>query len=119
MFDDVLDDLASIILSNSTGKNVTYVCADVHMYQSGIVSDNNGNTVRQIVCGTGGGQKDSFVLDDKTFVKNNLTYSVDITKDSYGYVDIELNSINLAHTYVQVQPTGSVNLFNKKYLIQY
>ncbi len=119
LVDDVLDDLAQIILSNSKGKSVFYVCADVHMYQSGIVTDEFNNSVKQIVCGTGGGQKDNFVLDDKIFKKNNLTYSVDITKDSYGYVEFVVNSSEVKHTYINVHPDGKVKHYNKKYLVQY
>lgn len=119
LVDDVLDDLASIILANSTGKNVTYVCADVHMYQSGVVLDKFGNSVRQIVCGTGGALKDSYVLDNKIFEKKNLVYLLDVTKESYGYVEIDVNPSKLAHSYVQVQPDGKTMLFNKKYLVQY
>ncbi len=119
LVDDVLDNLAEIILSNSKGKNVFYVCADVHMYQSGIITDKSGNSVKQIVCGTGGGQKDYFVLDDKIFKKNNLTYSVDMTKDSYGYVEFVLNSSEVKYTYINVHSDGKVKHYNKKYLIQY
>ncbi len=119
LVDDVLDDLAGIILSNSQGKNVFYVCADVHMYQSGTVTDKFNNSVKQIVCGTGGGEKDSFVLDDKIFNKNNFTYSVDITKDSYGYVEIVINSREVKHSYINVYPDGQVKRYNKKYLVQY
>jgi hypothetical protein len=117
--DDTLDHLAEIILNNSRGKNVFYVCADVHMYQSGIVIDNFGNSVKQIVCGTGGAEKDSLVLDEKLFNKKNLTYCVDITKDSYGYVEIIINSKEIKHRYINVSPDGQVHYFNKKYLIQY
>jgi len=119
LIDDVLDGLGKLILSNSVGKNIYYVCADNHMYQSGIVSDKSGNSIKQIVCGTGGGEKDNFDLDNKIFNKNDFTYCIDSTKQPYGYLEIFLNNNGIQYSYVNVQSDGKTNIYNKKYLIQY
>jgi hypothetical protein len=119
LINSLLDELGQIILSNAEGKNIYYICADAHLFQSGIISDNSGNSIKQLVCGTGGGEKDSFNFDNKIFNKNDMTYCVDISRDSYGYLDILLNPDGINYTYVNVQPDGKINIYNKKYLIEY
>ena len=119
LIDNLLDDLIQLVMSNSSGKNISYVCADVHMFQSGIITDELDNSVKQIVCGTGGGEKDTFVFDGKFFSKNNYKYSVDITKDSYGYVEFIIKSDGVSYNYINVFPDGQIKTYNKKYLVQY
>ena len=117
--DAVLIELSELILNNSLGKNISYICADVHMYQSGTVSNNTGASVKQIVCGTGGADKDYFVIDEKTFTKDNLTYDINITKDSYGYVELIIDNNGVTHNYINVLMDSTTKVYNKKYYIQY
>lgn len=35
-------------------KNITYLCADTHLYQNWTLTYTNGRTVKEIICGTGG-----------------------------------------------------------------
>jgi len=112
-------ELTGLLMDNSVGKKIYYVCADVHMYQSGIITDESGHIIHQIVCGTGGAEKDSFVFDDRIFKKSGYSYCVNITKDSYGYVDLSIDSNGVNWKYINVLPDGQTIIYNKKYFVQY
>ena len=58
-------------------KNITYLCADNHMYQDWTITYPNGNKINEIICGTGGAPLDlgnnpkiHYVLDDVIFERD-------------------------------------------------
>jgi hypothetical protein len=119
----VLTELTNLILSNCGNKKIYYVCADVHMYQSGIVFNDSGQSIKQIVCGTGGGEKDNFNYGNKIFKQSGFSYCVDSSHDAYGYVELNINASGLTHEYVKLilDETDIPKLvrYSKKYMINY
>ena len=114
--------LAELLLSINPKKDITYVCADVHMYQSGIISSTNHenkNTIKQIICGTGGGDKDYYTAPNKIFTENNIQFELKEMMDSFGYVEIILREDGISHTYNKINNELILVKYKKKYLIKY
>lgn len=111
-----LDKLAEIIFDNMEKNNVTYICADVHMYQEGkilkdgdIIKDKNvfkKKYITQIVVGTGGAELDNCTdCDNKTYEHVGSPYKYNLIKSdiSYGYLNIKLDgSAKLQYEYVKL-----------------
>lgn len=55
-------------------KNITYICADNHMYQDWTLKYQSGHTVHQIVCGTGGAILDQGGNPKNNFIKDHVLY---------------------------------------------
>lgn len=112
-----MNELANILLLSN--KKIHYICADVHMYQSGTVRNSAGNSVKQIVCGTGGADKDYYCLPSKIISSGGLTFELDNFMDSYGFVDITLTSEGLTHQYIKVKKNLEIMKYSKKYFVKY
>lgn len=104
-----LDKLAEIIFDNMKQNNVTYICADVHMYQEGkIINLNNDKYmhkyINQIVVGTGGAELDNCdQCDFKIYNNNNLYYKLKNGDISFGYLNIKLDgSMVLQYDYIML-----------------
>ena len=103
-------------------RDIIYVCADVHMYQNGIIKNSDGKTIQQIVCGTDGGDKDYYCLSSKYHKLGfNDSYDFELVNfiDGYGYVEIVLTSEGINHQYIKVHKDLSVDRYSKKYYINY
>jgi hypothetical protein len=91
------------------------------MYQDcSITHKDNKQIIKQIVCGTGGADKDYYELpvSKKTFGSNNQFYfMIDNFMDSYGYVEITLRK-GFDHKYFKISE-NSKEKHSKKYLIYY
>lgn len=124
---DSKSELTNILFESK--KNITYICADVHMYQSGVIIDNTGFSIKQIVCGTGGGSKDfychsarnhyfkSCICDPKLKCScPEYQFILENYMDSFGYVDITINSSGVKHKYVKVDKTIKAKEYNSKYV---
>jgi len=108
-------------------KNITYVCADVHMYQNGLIRDNSGHTIRQIVCGTGGGDKDFYCYPNrniqfktcdcksKTCTCPKFEYILENFMDSFGFVEIIINSDGINHKYIKIDKELNTKELTNKY----
>jgi hypothetical protein len=94
-----LNKLADIIFDNMRSSNITYICADVHMFQIGKITTNIKNPdkfITQIVVGTGGAELDDCIeCDDKNselnFDSQIYRYHIRITDKSFGFLDIILD----------------------------
>lgn len=97
--------LIDLIFDNIGDKIITYICADVHMYQSCEIKRED-KTIKQIICGTGGAERDFFCLASmvNTYEINGHNYILTILDfdNSYGYVEIELGEI-LTHKLIKVK----------------
>jgi hypothetical protein len=115
----LLDEELLNILFNSR-KNITYVCADVHMFQCGIITNNNSQSIKQIVCGTGGADKDSFTSSQSEFkINDDFNFTMQSSRDSFGYVELNISPDNISHKYIKVINSESVlshEEYKKKYL---
>jgi predicted MPP superfamily phosphohydrolase len=79
-------------------KNIFYLCADVHLYQYGLVTVNSLN-IKQYIVGTGGAHLDNYKANEKEF-KNiygnqGLNYKVlENYNNIYGFLVIDINTID-------------------------
>lgn len=103
-----LNILADIIFDNMKLNNITYICADVHMFQTGYITNPTKNPdkfIKQIVVGTGGAELDDCIeCNNKKseIIFNSQLYSYHIREinKSFGFVDILLDgSIKLNYVY--------------------
>ncbi len=104
----------------SSNKKIKYICADVHMYQNCIITDNSGKEINQIVCGTGGADKDSYnntIPIKKIDEKYNIRVINSI--ESYGYVEIILGPNESTANYIKINEDLTINRYSKKYYINY
>ena len=79
-------------------KNIFYLCADVHLYQYGIVAINSLN-IKQYIVGTGGAHLDNYRSNEKEFrnVYGNrgLHYQVlENYNNIHGFLVIDIDTIN-------------------------
>jgi hypothetical protein len=65
-------------------KSITYICADNHMYQDWTITYPSGNSVDQIVCGTGGAKLDQGGNPNREFERNGIKF----------YRDNEISNVN-------------------------
>ena len=81
------------------GKNIYHLCADNHLYQNGLITFKQAHEkqIRQIVCGTGGAEKDYCPQpESKPFVNDQIKY------------EFECNSVN-GFLDVNESPAGDLN----------
>jgi hypothetical protein len=105
-----------------SNKDIIYVCADVHMYQNSMITNNESRKIKQIVCGTGGGDKDYYCLSSRIMElgdANKYNFELINFVDPYGYVEIILTENNVTHSYIKVDKDLGVKKFSRKYFINY
>lgn len=77
------------LLDKFKNKEIIYLCADTHLYQTGLINI-NGNQIYQYIVGTGGAKLDDCPIETKYSFKHNkltLTYSIDICKKTFGFLE--------------------------------
>jgi hypothetical protein len=89
----------------------TYVCADLHVYQySTIENSTNNQVINQIILGTGGGELDDLVPNNKSNVIVVDTYTLTIYPSingtngisQYGYGELIYNKDGLTHNFISI-----------------
>jgi len=88
------------------GKKIYYLCADIHMYQTGCVNIDN-LIINQYIVGTGGAHLDRYdgleisVECDK--IKYQIRHKIN---DKYGYLVVEINdtSDDVSFSFVDIEP---------------
>lgn len=114
------EDLLKMLFDSN--KEIIYVCADVHMYQNSIIKNSSGKTIQQIVCGTGGGDKDYYCLSSKYHkLGSSDSYDFELVNfiDGYGLVEIILTPEGVSHQYIKIHKDLSTDRYSKKYYINY
>jgi len=114
------EDLIKLLFDS--GKDIIYVCADIHMYQNGIIKNSDGRQIQQLVCGTGGADKDFYCVSDRiNKLEDTHQWEFELLNyvDSYGYVEIVLTKYNVTHQYVKVNKDSSIKKYSNKYYINY
>lgn len=92
------------------------------MYQNGIIKNSNGKLIQQIVCGTGGGDKDYYCLSSKNYTLGSTNlYNFELVNfmDAYGYVEINLTPNGVSHQYIKIHKNLLADRYSKKYYINY
>jgi len=105
-----------------SGKEIIYVCADVHMYQDSLIKNSSGKSIQQIVCGTGGGDKDYYCLAAKNYklgLKDLYDFELVNFVDAYGYVEIILKNTGVTHQYIKIHKDLTTSRYKKKYYVNY
>ena len=110
------NELAELLLTSR--KTIYYICADVHMFQHGIIHG-YGHSLEQIVCGTGGADKDKFDLSLQTINKETINYELLRVAPSYGFVDMVLSDTGIRWTYYKIKEDATREAYSMKYLIKY
>jgi hypothetical protein len=117
-------DLLKILFDSK--KDIVYVCADVHMYQNSLIKNSDEQIIHQIVCGTGGADKDYYDSDEKKYKFGSEELSEELYDfellhfdDAYGYVEISLKKTGVNHTYIKVNKDSLYNKYRKTYYINY
>jgi hypothetical protein len=111
-----MSELLNLIYDTNTTKKISYICADVHLYQSCKIRKlYSAIEIDQIVCGTGGAELD---LMPETAIRpiifpniNDTTYNMQINNfaKNHGYVELELTNSGLSHTFIPIPQTGGRN----------
>lgn len=87
-----------VLFDNYLHKNITYLCADTHMYQHWRMTNKQGLSLTQIVCGTGGALLNT---------KNSLTREMPIDIGSNRYLFTKLEEIDKTYGFCKLH-------FNKR-----
>ena len=73
-------------------KKIIYLCADTHLYQSGIITLSKGVEIQQEIVGTGGAKLDNCPENNDSFNREGFyNYKVAICKKNYGFGTLEIN----------------------------
>ncbi len=113
------DQLLKMLFDSDRANDIIYVCADVHMYQNCIITNKSGKKIRQLVCGTGGGDKDFYCLSSKYHQEGDYTMELVDFMDPFGYVEIVLTSDSVNYKFIKIGKDLKEFVYNKKYLIDY
>jgi hypothetical protein len=79
-------------------KSIYYLCADIHLYQYGIIRLDSGLTIKQYIVGTGGAHQDKYRYkrsrDPVYQMKMGSTYQVlENYNKTYGFIEVDINPI--------------------------
>jgi hypothetical protein len=111
------DDLLKILFDS--GRDIVYLCADVHMYQNSIITNKAGKKIKQIVSGTGGADKDYYCLASKVHQEGDYSYELVDFMDPYGYVEMVLGKEGIKHKFIKIGKDLKEFVYSKKYLVDY
>ena len=94
-------------------KNIFYLCADVHLYQYGLVTVNSLN-IKQYIVGTGGAHLDNYSANEKEFknvyATQGLNYKVlDNYNNIHGFLVIDIDTID-SNDIISFKFNPSVNI---------
>ena len=123
--------------------NITYLCADTHLYENSIIQIDK-LYINQYIVGTGGAELDDICYNDKIYncksilyfkynnnekkyinekVNSNISYKIEKQIKSNGFIKVNCNENNIKIDYIlnNNQSGGNNNYFNKyqKYKIKY
>lgn len=118
--DSLLDKIETEIHRRTYKPAITYVCADVHMYQHSYIHFNNSNIIiEQIVCGTGGADLDSlnsYIVNKPINIKiddsNKCTFSILRNESKYGFVELELTNTGLRHGFISLDNNSGCIIYD-------
>jgi len=88
-------------------KSIYYLCADIHLYQYGIIRLDSGLTIKQYIVGTGGAHQDNYkykgsrdpvyqmtIQNRLQSSASDLTYQVlENYNKTYGFIEVDINPI--------------------------
>jgi hypothetical protein len=79
-------------------KSIYYLCADIHLYQYGIIKLKSGLTIKQYIVGTGGAHQDIYMYKgsrDPIYRMNmDSTYHVlENYNKTYGFIEFDITPI--------------------------
>jgi 3',5'-cyclic AMP phosphodiesterase CpdA len=80
-----LIDFFSTFMDHCNIINMTYLCADTHLYQKGVVKMGE-KTITQYIVGTGGTDLDDLYTSESEFSNNKFKYIIESQKKAYGYL---------------------------------
>ena len=121
-FYDVLKTIYTTI--NNTEVKYYYLCADIHLYQAGIIELTIKNdetvddvmTIHQYIVGTGGTALDTCPSsnNEDTPSTNNLKYKMTECTKTHGFLDCTIGGETPVFSFVEIQGGGKKVRKNKK-----
>ena len=98
-----------------TNKSIYYLCADVHLYQAGVVNIKGCCSINQYVVGTGGAKQD--IIPVQLYLTNSiLEYTINPAGNiqSYGFITVTIDPTNkVIVDFISSEMTGG---YYKKYM---
>jgi hypothetical protein len=118
-FIDFLKQIKNLLIS----KNIYYLCADTHLYQSGIINIAPDFSIMQHIVGTGGAEQDNIYLEDDYIKENDkIVYVKTNEQKEFGFLEVEIidstvnfNFISANSTTESIKSIGLDQVHNKKY----
>jgi hypothetical protein len=99
-----------------TGKNLYYLCADTHNYQTGKVQLPNMPVINQYICGTGGAEQDECGIK-KELSKENIRYYDIMCNKIFGFLVVSIDGDNISFEFVNA--THEHNTHNGGFYTKY
>jgi len=95
-----------------------YMCADVHIYQHGIITFSNSNyKVEQYIVGTGGAHQDmvsTILYEGMENTMNQLEYKIIEQSDKFGFMIVNIINSVITTEYLPI-PNTDIESYNNKY----
>jgi len=98
-----------------TNKSIYYLCADVHLYQAGVVNIKDCCSINQYVVGTGGAKQDNIPVQ-LHLTNSILEYTINPAGNiqSYGFITVTIDPTNkVIVDFISSEMTGG---YYKKYI---
>jgi len=111
-FHKVLKDIKTAVDIKNTNNASTmyhYLCADLHLYQEGVVTI-DGMEIHQYIVGTGGADLDDEIPPEainKKYENGDIAYSLIKTQRNFGYLECENKSSKWNFKFVSVEEQGT------------
>jgi len=99
--------------------NYFYLCADLHLYQEGLITLKNENEqmeIKQFIVGTGGTELDEAIPQDITFVSSSETidYQMISSKQECGILKCEVDGLRPTFEFISIDQKGGKNKTKKR-----
>ena len=103
-----MKDIKAAVDTKNKGTRYHYLCADLHLYQEGVVTI-DVMEINQYIVGTGGAELDDEIPDDwtKHHEKNGVTYDMKKNQRNFGYLECEYKSSKWNFKFVPVDVQGT------------
>lgn len=82
-----------------SGKNLYYLCADTHNYQTGKVQLPNIPVINQYICGTGGAEQDDCTQKNE-LTKKNIRYFDIVCNKIFGFLIVSINGDSVSFEFI-------------------
>ena len=108
------------LFDNEKNKNkkIIYLCADIHLFQHGIISNDNVN-IHQVISGTGGTDLDNISIDTdyKISETRNLNYRILNQHKNHGISKLSLDENSITVSFYSIEENTGSYVYNHKIIL--